>query len=119
MDINTNYGDAMSKIVPGTFVPDIGSQAPRSEPLPDDGSVSGVGGSGGVSFKDTLSNMLGNVNDQMQTAEQKSTDLALGKSNDLEGTVKSVEEAGLAMQMTLAVRNKIMQDYTTISEMQF
>jgi len=115
MDINT-YGDAMSKVSPGSFVPDISPQAPQSEPLPDD---SGVAGTGGVSFKDTLAGMLTHVNDQMTEAQQKSTDYALGKSNDLEGTVKSVEEAGLAMQMTLSVRNKIMQAYTEISQMQF
>jgi flagellar hook-basal body complex protein FliE len=115
MDIGS-YGDAISKVAPGTFVPDIGSSSlPASEPLPDDaGSVSGVG-----SFKDTLSGMLKHVNDQMVDAQQKSEDLALGKTNDLEGTVKSVEEAGLAMQMAMSVRNKIMQAYTEISQMQF
>ncbi|HTU70609.1 MAG TPA: flagellar hook-basal body complex protein FliE [Candidatus Baltobacteraceae bacterium] len=116
MDIN-GYGDAMSKVVPGTFVPDIAPQtAPQSEPLPDDGSIAGAGG---VSFKDTLAGMLTHVNDQMLTAQQKSEDLATGKSNDLEGTVKAVEEAGLSMQMALSVRNKILQAYTEISQMQF
>jgi flagellar hook-basal body complex protein FliE len=115
VEINS-YSDAMSKVSPGTFAPDLSPQGPQSEPLPDD---SGVAGAGGVSFKDTLSGMLTNVNDQMSQAEQKSSDFALGKSNDLEGTVKSVEEAGLAMQMTLSVRNKIMSAYTEISQMQF
>ncbi len=115
MDIGS-YGDAMSKVSPGSFVPDIGPQAPAAEPLPDNTSVAGAGG---VNFKDTLAGMLTHVNDQMLDAQQKSTDYALGKSNDLEGTVKSVEEAGLALQMTLSVRNKIMQAYTEISQMQF
>jgi flagellar hook-basal body complex protein FliE len=115
MDIN-NYGSAISKVSPGTFVPDISPQAPQSELLPDD---SGGGGADGVSFKDTLAGMLSHVNDQMITAEQKSTELAMGQSNDLEGTVKSVEEAGLSMQMALSVRNKILQAYTEISQMQF
>ena len=116
MDINTSYGDAMGKVAPGTFVPDIGTQAPASELLPDQG---GLAASGNVSFKDTLAGMLTHVNDQMLTAQQKSEDYALGKSNDLEGTVKAVEEAGLAMQMTMSVRNKILQAYTEISQMQF
>jgi len=115
MDIGS-YGDAMSKVAPGSFVPDISPQAPAAEPLPDD---SGVAGAGGVTFKDTLAGMLTRVNDQMLDAQQKSTDYALGKSNDLEGTVKSVEEAGLAMSMTMSVRNKILQAYTEISQMQF
>lgn len=115
MDINSNYGDAMSKVSPGTFAPDISPQGPTAEPLPEDAT----GAAGGVSFKDTLAGMLNHVNDQMTDAQQKSEDYALGKSNDLEGTVKSVEEAGLAMQMTLSVRNKIMSAYTEISQMQF
>jgi flagellar hook-basal body complex protein FliE len=115
MDINSNYADAMSKISPGTFAPDISPQGPQAEPLPEDAT----GAAGGASFKDTLSGMLNNVNDRMTDAAQKSQDYALGKSNDLEGTVKAVEEAGLAMSMTMSVRNKIMQAYTEISQMQF
>jgi flagellar hook-basal body complex protein FliE len=115
MDINNSYGDAMSKVSPGTFAPDISPQGPKAEPLPDDLA----GAAGGASFKDTLAGMLNHVNDQMTDAQQKSEDYALGKTNDLEGTVKSVEEAGLAMQMTLSVRNKIMSAYTEISQMQF
>jgi flagellar hook-basal body complex protein FliE len=115
VEINS-YSDAMSKVSPGTFAPDISPQGPQSEPLPDD---TGVAGAGGVSFKDTLSGMMTHVNDQMTQAEQMSTDYALGKSNDLEGTVKSVEEAGLAMSMTMSVRNKIMSAYTEIAQMQF
>ena len=117
MDISS-YGDAMGKISPGTFAPDISLQsAPLSTPLPDTGDEDQS--AGGVSFKDTLAGMLGHVNTQLVTAEQKSEDLALGKSNDLEGTVKSVEEAGLGLQMAMSVRNKILQAYTEISQMQF
>jgi flagellar hook-basal body complex protein FliE len=114
MDINNNYADAMSKVSPGTFAPDISPQGPASELLPDD-----TGAAAGVSFKDTLSGMMSHVNDQMTDAAQKSEDYAMGKSNDLEGAVKAVQEAGLAMQMTLSVRNKIMSAYTEISQMQF
>ena len=113
MDINS-YGNAINSVTPGTFVPDIAPGAPKVEPLPEDASQSASS-----SFKDTLSQVLGNVNDQMATAQQKSTDLALGKSNDEVGTVKSVEEAALAMQFTMAVRNKLMDAYTEISRMQF
>jgi flagellar hook-basal body complex protein FliE len=114
MDI-TSYSSAMSMVSPGTFVPDI-SPLPKAEPLPDDGTDS-IAGAG--SFKDTVKQLLNNVNDQMVTAEQKSTDLALGKSNDMEGTVKSLEEAGLSMQFTMAVRNKLMDAYTEVNRMTF
>src|SRR5262249_33413272 len=113
MDI-TPYAQAMSSVMPGTFVPDIGTEnAPKSELLPDDqaGATS--------SFKDALSGFLGDVNDKMSTAETQSTDLAPGKTGDFDGVVKSVEEAQLAMQFTMAVRNKLMDTYTEISRMQF
>jgi flagellar hook-basal body complex protein FliE len=117
MDINT-YGSAISKVAPGTFVPDINPAGPQSEPLPDDNGM-GTAAGGGVSFKDTLAGAITRANDQMIDAQQKATALATGDSNDLEGAVKATEEAGLAMQMVLSVRNKIMQSYTELSQMQF
>lgn len=113
MDI-TSYGKAMDSLVPGTFVPDIAPHGPASEPLPQDES-----GIAGASFKDTLAGMLGHVNDQLITAQQKSEDYALGKTHNLEGTIQSVEEAGLGLQMTMAIRNKVLQAYTDITQMQF
>ncbi|MDP9025337.1 MAG: flagellar hook-basal body complex protein FliE [Candidatus Eremiobacteraeota bacterium] len=113
MDIHS-YGSAVSKVIPGTFVPDIA--APKSEPLGAD-DAGGVGSANG-SFKDALKGFLNDVNDKQVVADQKSQDLALGKSGDFEGTVKSVEEAGLAMQFTLSVRNKLLEAYQEIQRMQ-
>jgi len=47
-----------------------------------------------------------------------SEDLATGKSNDYEGTIKGLEEASLAFQFTMSVRNKLMEAYTEIQQMQ-
>jgi flagellar hook-basal body complex protein FliE len=116
MDISSDYGTAMSGVGAGTFAPDI-SPLPKAQPLPDDGTVGAAGATS--SFKDTLKDLIGNVNDQMTTAENKSVDMALGKSNDLEGTVKSLEEAGLSFQMALSVRNKLLDAYQEIDRMQF
>lgn len=113
MDINS-YGNAIGKVSPGTFVPDIAPNGPKVEPLPE----SAAGGQG-VSFKDTVKSMLDNVNEQMLTAQQKSVALATGKSGDEPGTIKAVEEASLAMQFTLAIRNKLMDAYTEVERMQF
>ena len=115
MDINP-YGSAMHKVVAGSFVPDIAPVAPKSEPLGGD-AIGGVGSAAG-SFKDTVKSFLNDVNDKQIDADQKSQDLALGKTNDLEGAIKSVEEAGLSMQFTLAIRNKLMDAYTEIERMQ-
>ena len=114
MDITSNYGDAMSRLAPGTFVPDISpGGTPKSEPLAD-----ATGAVGGTSFKDTLAKMLSDVNDKMVTADQKTQDVAIGKSHDMEGTIRSVEEGQLALQFTMAIRNKLMEAYTEIQRTQ-
>ena len=112
MDI-TPYAKAISSVLPGTFVPDMGNASPKSEPL------AGAGAVAATSFKDTVASLLNDVNAKEVDASQKSVALATGKSNDIAGTVKSVEEAGLAMQMTMAVRNKVMDAYKELQQMQF
>ena len=113
MDIDP-YGSVMSKVTPGTFVPDISPSGPASQPIPGDQA-----GAGAVSFKDTVKSLLDDVNDKMVNASQMSQDLATGKSNDFDGTIKSVEEASLAFQFTMAIRNKLMDAYSEVQQMQF
>jgi flagellar hook-basal body complex protein FliE len=112
MDIDP-YGSAISKVAPGTFVPDLAPGGPASQPLPEDA------GSAAVSFKDTVKSLLDDVNDKMVNASQMSQDLATGKNRDYDGTIKSVEEASLAFQFTMAVRNKLMDAYSEVQQMQF
>ena len=113
MDINSAYNAAMSSAIPGTFVPDIGSAAqPATQAIP------GAGSAGAPSFKDTVKSMLGDVNDKVTQSDQLSRDLATGRTNDVSKVVTSVEEANLAMQFTLAIRNKLLDAYTEISRMQ-
>lgn len=107
------YGSAISKLMPGSFVPDISPAGPAAQPLGDDAAA------GAVSFKDTVKSMLGDVNDKMAGASQMSQDLATGKSNDYDGTIKAVEEASLAFQFTMAIRNKLMDAYSEVQQMQF
>ena len=114
MDINSSYAAAMRAAIPGTFVPDVGA-ATKTQPLDDTGAA----GAGGVSFKDTVKSLLSDVNSQLQQSDQMTRDLATGKTNDISKVVTSVEEANLSMEYTLAIRNKLLQAYTEISQMQF
>jgi flagellar hook-basal body complex protein FliE len=114
MDINTSYNGAMSKALPGTFVPDIGAS---NEPQTD--AISGgADAAAGASFKDTVKSFLGGVSDKVSQSDQLTRDLATGRTNDVSKVVTSVEEANLAMQFTLAIRNKLLDAYTEISRMQ-
>ena len=114
MDINSSYVNAMSTAIPGTFVPDIGaSSEPNTQAIPD-----GAGAGAGASFKDTVKSFLDDVNTKVTQSDQLSSDLATGRTNDVSKVVTSVEEANLSMQFTLAIRNKLLDAYREISQMQ-
>lgn len=119
MDI-PSFDQAMSKVVPGTFAPDIAGGAPKVTPLPDaSGGVGAVTGTSDVpSFRDTVKGLLNDVTEKVNASDQATKDLASGKTNDLNKVVTSVEEANLSMQFTMAIRNKLMEAYTEISRMQ-
>lgn len=128
MNINTDYASAMSRILPGTFVPDVASNAVATEPIPSDSpdalaGASGIGapGSAGgtsLSFRDTLKNYIDGINDKMASADQATQDLATGKTNDINKVVTSVEEANLTMDFAVAMQSKLLSAYQQISEMQ-
>lgn len=101
----------MSKVMPGTFVPDIGSDIDK----PNISAIPGAAGAPETSFKDTVKQMLSDVNDKINTSDQNTRDLAAGKTNDLQKVVTSVEEANLSLQYTLAIRQKLLEAYTEIS----
>lgn len=115
MDINSSYDAAMRSALPGSFVPDIGGSS--GDDVATQAIPSG-GASGAPSFKDTVKSLLSDVNDKVNSSDQLSRDLATGRTNDVSKVVTSVEEANLAMQFTLAIRNKLLDAYTEISRMQ-
>ena len=123
-----DYGSAISKIVPGTFVPDLGAaikldERPNVGPIPGtsaDGvaGVTGVAPTEGTSFRDTVKSMLADVNDKIAVSDQAQRDLATGKTNDLQKVVTSVEEANLALNFTMSMRTKLLEAYQEIARMQ-
>jgi flagellar hook-basal body complex protein FliE len=115
-----DFASAVSKVIPGTFVPDI---AGGSNDVPNISPVPGVTqtpdtDNGGTSFKDTVKKMLGDVNDKLNTSDQLTQDLATGKESDVEKVVTSNEEANLALQFAMSIRTKVLDAYTEISRMQ-
>jgi len=114
-----DYGSAISKIVPGTFVPDLGTKISGDE-TPVVGPIPGgaAGADGPRSFKDTVKAMLEDVNDKLNVSDQNARDLAVGKTNDLEKVVSSVEEANLALSFTMAMRTKLLEAYQQVAQMQ-
>ena len=104
---------ASTGVVPGTFVPDLGKMDDETP------SVSAIpGAANDTSFKDTVKQMLADVNDKINVSDQNSKDFATGKTGDVEKVVTSVEEANLALQYTMAIRTKLLDAYSELSRLQ-
>lgn len=117
--IDTSYSTAISKVLPGTFVPDVGDETPTTTPLAGIGTPQPAPRPEDQTFAATLQKFFGDVNGQLQTADQNTQDLAVGKTNDIGKVVTSVEEANLSLQFAEAVRTKLLTAYQQISQMQF
>ncbi len=116
-----DYSSIISKVVPGTFVPDMSAatkidETPNVGPIP--GGAGAVGATDQPSFKDTVKSMMDDVSDKINASDQATRDLASGKTNDLQKVVSSVEEANLALNFTMAMRSKLLESYQQISQMQ-
>ncbi len=114
-----NIASIMSKIIPGTFAPDMdAAETPSISAIPATGMAGNVPSVGGdTSFRDTVKAMLGDVNSAVNTSDSNTRDLATGKTNDINKVVTSVEEANLALQYTMAIRTKLIEAYTEVEHM--
>ena len=74
--------------------------------------------SSGVSFKKLLQNNLNKVNEMQLLSHQESIKFATGESDNLHELMITLEEAKLALQLAVEVRNKILDAYQEIIRMQ-
>ena len=70
-------------------------------------------------FNDTLKNSLAKVNEMQSEKKMMIEEFASGKTQNVHELMITMQKAGLAMQMTGAVRSKIMQSYKEIMQMPF
>lgn len=70
------------------------------------------------SFSDILSDSLKEVNRMQIDAQKASIDLAAGKIQDISQVAIASEKASIALQLTMQVRNKIVDAYQEIMRMQ-
>lgn len=70
------------------------------------------------SFGQILSEALNDVNKLQQEAHQASVNLAAGKIQDVSEVVIASEKATIALQLTMQVRNKVVDAYQEIMRMQ-
>ena len=76
-----------------------------------------VDGKNYPSFKDTLEGFLGDVNNLQQKADTSIQKMAAGEITDVHQVMTSVNEAGLAFNMMMEIRNKVMDAYTEVMRM--
>ena len=69
-------------------------------------------------FMAYLNNALQEVNDLQQKAAESAAELVLGGEDYLHNTMIAYEKANLALQLTIEVRNKIVDAYQEIMRMQ-
>ena len=72
----------------------------------------------GTSFGDFMNDAIAKVNDLQVQSSQKTQDFITGVSDDIHSVVIAGSKADLALQMTLQVRNKVMEAYKEIMNMQ-
>jgi len=109
-----DYAGALSAIQPASFIPDIG----KTDETPAVSAIPGAASDPNVTFKDTLTKLLGDVNDKINTSDDNTRDLATGATGDIQKVVTSVEEANLAMSYMMSIRTKLLDVYSEISRLQ-
>ena len=73
---------------------------------------------GGKSFGQVLADALGDVNKLQLSAQQASAELAAGKIQDVSEVVIATEKATIALQLTMQIRNKVVDAYSEMMRMQ-
>jgi flagellar hook-basal body complex protein FliE len=69
-------------------------------------------------FKEMLYDAIDNVSDLQRNADELMTKLATGEAEDLHQVMIAVEKVNLALQLTLQIRNKMLEAYQEIMRMQ-
>jgi flagellar hook-basal body complex protein FliE len=70
------------------------------------------------SFAEMLKSHLTEVNHLQTSADVAAQNLASGQDKDIHNTMIAMEKAGLALQLTMQVRNKALEAYQEIMRMQ-
>jgi flagellar hook-basal body complex protein FliE len=87
--------------------------------LPSDTNPSPAGAADGGKFMETLQQSMDQVEGAQGAATAQVAQLLSGTGADVHSAMIAVEKADLSFQLMMQVRNKIVQAYQAISNMQF
>ncbi len=71
-----------------------------------------------IDFKDVITKELNKVNNMQVNANNMTMDLISGEIDDLHTVMIATEEARLALELAVQVRNKVVEAYKEINNMQ-
>ena len=69
------------------------------------------------SFKETLNGFMKEVNQMQSKADESIKKMAAGEINDVHQVMNSVQEANLAFNMMMEIRNKVLDAYQEVMRM--
>lgn len=72
----------------------------------------------GPSFADALKNAIGDVSAMQDKASDAIAAFARGEPVELHEVMAAAEEAGIALEMLIEIRNKVTEAYRTVINMQ-
>jgi flagellar hook-basal body complex protein FliE len=93
-------------------------QASKAGPVETAQSVSGAGAVKGAGFDDLFNQFVGEVNEKQLASTQAANDLLSGKDVPLHQAMIAMQEAGVAFQLMVEVRNKLLEGYQELMRMQ-
>jgi flagellar hook-basal body complex protein FliE len=77
-----------------------------------------MGGQGDVSFADTLKGALGEVQELQTEAKDAIGAFLRGDPVEIHEVMAATEEAGIALDMLIEIRNKLADAYRSVIQMQ-
>ncbi len=89
--------------------------------LPGSGNGTGGGadiGEVGPSFKDTFSRAMNEISDTRERGANLAQRFAAGEPVELHSVMAASEEAGLALDLAIEMRNKVVEAYRALINMQ-
>ncbi len=88
--------------------------------IPEGGKSQKVGNQeAALSFGDFFSNALEEVNQLQVNSSEMTKKMVLGEVEDIHQVMIAAEKASLSLNLTVQIRNKLVEAYQEISRMQF
>jgi flagellar hook-basal body complex protein FliE len=97
----------------------LAARKPQAPSAAEVGGANGANGSGKADFANVLKNSLDQVNRIQNEAAKLSQDFSAGEPNtNLHDVMISMQKSNIAFQQAIQVRNKLVQAYQEIMNMQ-